>query len=103
VPNKPFPAPTFQYIPVTLAGSCSFGDITPADSGAHNRIRTGDLFLTKEVLYRLSYMSYIAACYLSRRTCRHSIRYCQPSTRTLSCSDLTLRPPFIAHRRIWSG
>ena len=24
--------------------------------GAHNRIRTGDLFLTKEVLYRLSYM-----------------------------------------------
>jgi len=25
--------------------------------GAHNRIRTGDLFLTKEVLYRLSYMS----------------------------------------------
>jgi hypothetical protein len=27
------------------------------NSGAHNRIRTGDLFLTKEVLYRLSYMS----------------------------------------------
>jgi hypothetical protein len=27
--------------------------------GAHNRIRTGDLFLTKEVLYRLSYMSNI--------------------------------------------
>ena len=24
--------------------------------GAHNRIRTGDLFLTKEVLYRLSYV-----------------------------------------------
>ena len=24
--------------------------------GAHNRIRTGDLFLTKEVLYQLSYM-----------------------------------------------
>ena len=26
-------------------------------SGAHNRIRTDDLFLTKEVLYRLSYVS----------------------------------------------
>ena len=26
-------------------------------TGAHNRNRTGDLFLTKEVLYRLSYMS----------------------------------------------
>jgi hypothetical protein len=26
-------------------------------SGAHNRNRTCDLFLTKEVLYRLSYMS----------------------------------------------
>jgi hypothetical protein len=25
-------------------------------NGAHNRTRTGDLFLTKEVLYRLSYM-----------------------------------------------
>ncbi len=25
--------------------------------GAHNRTRTGDLFLTKEVLYLLSYMS----------------------------------------------
>ena len=25
--------------------------------GAHNRIRTDDLFLTKEVLYRLSYVS----------------------------------------------
>ena len=27
-----------------------------ANSGAHNRNRTDDLFLTKEVLYRLSYM-----------------------------------------------
>ena len=26
-------------------------------NGAHNRNRTCDLFLTKEVLYRLSYMS----------------------------------------------
>ena len=26
-------------------------------NGAHNRIRTDDLFLTKEVLYRLSYVS----------------------------------------------
>src|SRR5690606_16718108 len=26
-------------------------------NGAHNQSRTGDLFLTKEVLYRLSYMS----------------------------------------------
>ena len=25
-------------------------------NGAHNRIRTGDLFLTKEVLYLLSYV-----------------------------------------------
>ncbi len=31
-----------------------------ANDGAHNRIRTGDLFLTKEVLYRLSYMSLIS-------------------------------------------
>ena len=26
------------------------------DDGAHARIRTGDLFLTKEMLYRLSYV-----------------------------------------------
>jgi hypothetical protein len=26
------------------------------NNGAHNRIRTGDLFLTKEVLYLLSYV-----------------------------------------------
>jgi hypothetical protein len=26
------------------------------DGGAHARIRTGDLFLTKEMLYRLSYV-----------------------------------------------
>ena len=26
-------------------------------AGAHNRIRTGGLFLTKEVLYQLSYVS----------------------------------------------
>ena len=26
--------------------------------GAHNQIRTGDLFLTKEVLYLLSYISF---------------------------------------------
>ena len=30
---------------------------THTNNGAHNRIWTGDLFLTKEVLYRLSYMS----------------------------------------------
>jgi hypothetical protein len=28
-----------------------------AESGAHDWNRTSDLFLTKEVLYRLSYMS----------------------------------------------
>ena len=27
-----------------------------ANRGAYDRIRTGDLFLTKEVLYRLSYI-----------------------------------------------
>ena len=33
------------------------GDIIPAGgNGAHDQIRTGDLFLTKEVLYQLSYM-----------------------------------------------
>ena len=35
------------------AGNPPVGFLT----GAHNRNRTGDLFLTKEVLYRLSYMS----------------------------------------------
>ena len=29
----------------------------PRHPRAHDRIRTGDLFLTKEVLYRLSYVS----------------------------------------------
>ena len=29
----------------------------PRGNGAHDRNRTCDLFLTKEVLYRLSYMS----------------------------------------------
>ena len=29
--------------------------------GAHARIRTGDLFLTKEMLYRLSYVGGAAA------------------------------------------
>ena len=31
--------------------------MTAAQTGAHDRNRTCDLFLTKEVLYRLSYMS----------------------------------------------
>jgi hypothetical protein len=30
--------------------------IVPKIHGAHNQTRTGDLFLTKEVLYRLSYV-----------------------------------------------
>ena len=30
-------------------------------NGAHDRNRTCDLFLTKEVLYRLSYMSKVSA------------------------------------------
>ena len=33
------------------------GGLLDTKSGAHNQIRTGDLFLTKEVLYLLSYMS----------------------------------------------
>ena len=41
-----------------LAGVADQGDqiahVVPL--GAHDRIRTGDLFLTKEVLYRLSYV-----------------------------------------------
>ena len=32
------------------------GLATPTSCGAYDRIRTGDLFLTKEVLYRLSYI-----------------------------------------------
>ena len=32
--------------------------------GAHNRNRTDDLFLTKEVLYRLSYVSVVPCCVL---------------------------------------
>ena len=42
--------------------------------GAHARIRTGDLFLTKEMLYRLSYVGGTQSdsiCYkLSARSCR---------------------------------
>ncbi len=34
-------------------------------TGAHIRTRTGDLFLTKEVLYLLSY---VGVCYLERET-----------------------------------
>ena len=30
--------------------------LSKMENGAHNRIRTGDLFLTKEVLYLLSYV-----------------------------------------------
>jgi hypothetical protein len=33
----------------------------PDQCGAHARIRTGDLFLTKEMLYRLSYVGGAAA------------------------------------------
>ena len=39
------------YLPLDLLSSAG-----PSGGGAHDRIRTGDLFLTKEVLYRLSYM-----------------------------------------------
>ena len=31
----------------------------PVDTGAHDRNRTGDLVLTKDVLYRLSYVGKI--------------------------------------------
>ena len=31
-------------------------------SGAHDWNRTSDLFLTKEVLYRLSYVSEVSSC-----------------------------------------
>ena len=37
--------------------------ITPVNPGAHDRIRTGDFFLTKEVLYRLSYVGNHAKSY----------------------------------------
>src|SRR5256712_9110895 len=39
------------------------------DDGAHARIRTGDLFLTKEMLYRLSYVGgtrFDSICYKLR-------------------------------------
>ena len=32
------------------------------ENGAHIRTRTGDLFLTKEVLYLLSYVGFQATC-----------------------------------------
>src|SRR5207244_8287231 len=45
--------------------------------GAHARIRTGDLFLTKEMLYRLSYVGGLqpdSICYkLNARSCRPSM------------------------------
>jgi hypothetical protein len=37
--------------------------ITPVNPGAHDRIRTGDFFLTKEVLYLLSYVGNRAKTY----------------------------------------
>src|SRR5947207_6524451 len=47
------------------------------DDGAHARIRTGDLFLTKEMLYRLSYVGGLqpdSICYkLNARSCRPSM------------------------------
>ena len=36
--------------------STSWATDLPKNNGAHDRTWTGDLFLTKEVLYRLSYM-----------------------------------------------
>ena len=33
--------------------------LLPVDTGAHDRNRTGDLVLTKDVLYRLSYVGNI--------------------------------------------
>ena len=47
-----------QLSPLVARGHLPRGrDIsTYPRTGAHNRIRTGDLFLTKEVLYRLSYV-----------------------------------------------
>ena len=36
------------------------GVVTGASLRAHNRDRTGDLILTKDVLYRLSYVSDLA-------------------------------------------
>gem|GEM_PF-1690466 len=41
-----------SYWPIPLPGP----GLDPAKPGAHDRTRTGDLLLTKEVLYRLSYM-----------------------------------------------
>ena len=39
-----------------LAAKSELGWTSIEDDGAHARIRTGDLFLTKEMLYRLSYV-----------------------------------------------
>src|SRR3990167_6439047 len=41
---------------ISLSVDRSFRKPFVNNSGAHNRNRTDDLFLTKEVLYRLSYM-----------------------------------------------
>src|SRR6266849_11151617 len=49
--------------------------------GAHARIRTGDLFLTKEMLYRLSYVGGAAASRFYRAgEATLAARSCPPST-----------------------
>ena len=44
----------------TIHTSTLLSSSTALTSGAHNQNRTGDLFLTKEVLYRLSYVGPLA-------------------------------------------
>ena len=43
--------------------------------GAYNRIRTGDLILTKDALYRLSYISTLIE--LSKKYYTYKVGYCQ--------------------------
>ena len=52
---------------------------------AHDRIRTGDLFLTKEVLYHLSYMGIRAAAVRRRHERETGVEPATPSLEG-SCS-----------------
>ena len=54
----------------------------PNLNGAHDQDRTGDLILTKDVLYRLSYVGWFPLC--NRRFSRHRIRIGYTSLGTYS-------------------
>ena len=47
-------------------GGCVFGDACCVGAGAHDWNRTSDLLLTKEVLYRLSYVSKLFQQFICR-------------------------------------